>query len=75
MNRLSGYNFNAVTPFFMADETLPVILDQQIADLKPQYLWMGGGRKSLKLGCSVDELKQYFGKRLVIDAISDPLKK
>ena len=75
MNRLSGYMFNAVTPFFMADETLPVILDQNIAELKPQYLWLGGGRKSLKLGCSVDELKDHLGARLVVDAISDPLKK
>ena len=75
MAKLSGYMFNAVTPFFMADETLTVIMDQNIADLDPQYFWMGGGRRSLKMGCSINEFKQYVGKRLIIDAISDPLKK
>ena len=49
-------------------------MDQHIADLDPQYFWMGGGRLSLKMGCSIAEFKQYMGKRLIIDAISDPKK-
>lgn len=57
MAKLSGYMFNAVTPFFMADETLTVIMDQHIAELEPQYFWMGGGRRSLKMGCSIDEFR------------------
>ena len=35
MAKLSGYEFNAVTPFFMADESLTVVMDQHIADLEP----------------------------------------
>jgi prolyl-tRNA editing enzyme YbaK/EbsC (Cys-tRNA(Pro) deacylase) len=53
MNRLSGYQFNAVTPFFMNDSTLPIIIDKSIINLDPPYFWLGGGRVSLKLGISV----------------------
>ena len=74
MERLSGYRFNAVFPFFMKDETLPIILDQSIADLRPQYFWMGGGRVSLKTGTSVADFKKYAGDRLIIDQVSDPKK-
>ena len=74
MEKLSGYRFNAVTPFFMADQTLPVILDDSIASLDCGYFWLGGGRVSLKLGTSVDEFKQHLGKRLIVDKISDSKK-
>ena len=57
MEELSGYRFNAVTPFFMQNNTLPVILDQSIANLSPSFYWMGGGRVSLKLGISVEDTK------------------
>ena len=55
MEELSGYRFNAVTPFFMANEKLPVVLDESIATLDPKYFWMGGGRVSLKLGTSIED--------------------
>ena len=74
MDRLSGYRFNAVFPFFMKDETLPIILDQSIAELRPQYFWMGGGRVSLKTGTSVADFKKYAGDRLIIEQVSDPKK-
>ena len=74
MADLSGYRFNAVTPFFMTNEKLPVLLDQSIVDLEPSYFWMGGGRVSLKLGMSVSDVKAYFGDRLIVDYISDPKK-
>ena len=53
MAELSGYKFNAVTPYFMTNDKLPIIIDKSIADLDPAYFWMGGGRVSLKLGTSV----------------------
>ena len=74
MEELSGYRFNAVMPFFMTNTTLPIILDSDIANLSPEYFWMGGGRVSLKLGTSIDDLKKYLGERLIIDKISDPKK-
>ena len=66
MEELSGYRFNAVTPFFMTNETLPVVIDGPIAELSPEYIWMGGGRVSLKLGVSIPDLKSYMGDRLLI---------
>ena len=66
MEELSGYRFNAVTPFFMANETLPVIIDGPIAKLQPAYIWMGGGRVSLKIGVSLPDLKSYLGDRLLV---------
>ena len=74
MADLSGYGFNAVTPFFMTNDKLLVLLDESIADLDTAFFWMGGGRISLKLGMSVDEFKKHFGARLVIEDISDPKK-
>ena len=74
MAELSGYEFNAVTPFFMANDKLPVILDASIAEQVPKYLWFGGGRTSLKLGTSLADLKHYIGDRLIIDGISDEKK-
>ena len=43
---MSGYEFNAITPFFMTGggEKLPIILSQEIAELSPPYLWFSGGR-------------------------------
>ena len=73
MEKLSGYRFNAVTPFFMANESLPVILDESIAKLDPAYFWMGGGRVSLKIGTSISDFRQYVGDRLIVDSISEPL--
>jgi prolyl-tRNA editing enzyme YbaK/EbsC (Cys-tRNA(Pro) deacylase) len=68
--RLSGYKFNAVTPFFMKDETLPIILSKEVANLDPAYFWLGGGRYTLKIGISVDDFKHYCGDRLIIEDIS-----
>jgi prolyl-tRNA editing enzyme YbaK/EbsC (Cys-tRNA(Pro) deacylase) len=75
MERLSGYKFNAVTPFFMSDQTLPIILDSEIANLDCGYFWMGGGRVPLKIGISVQEFSNHIGERLVVDLISSELDK
>jgi len=60
---LTGFVNNAMTPFFTAEGAshLPIILSEAITDLKPAYLWMGGGRLSLKMGISVAEFTQFFG--------------
>ena len=71
MENLSGYKFNAVTPFFMADESLPVLLDLSIAELSPAYFWLGGGRVSLKTGVSVADVQKYLGSRLHIHSITN----
>ena len=72
MAELSGYNFNAVTPFFMKNEKLLIVLDENIANLEAGYFWMGGGRVSLKIGCSIPEFEKYVGKnRLLVANITN----
>ena len=57
---LSGYKYNSITPFFMKNDSLRIILSKGIYDLDPKYFWLGGGRVELKLGVSVDEFMRFF---------------
>lgn len=72
---LSGYRYNAITPFFMRDERggndLKIIIADTIVNgLNPGYFWLGGGRVELKLGVSVEEFLAYFGDRVIVGNIS-----
>lgn len=68
---LSGYKYNAITPFFMQDNTLKIVLaDSIVQDLNPSYFWLGGGRVELKMGVSVEEFMTYFGDRVIVGNIS-----
>ena len=64
---ISGYKYNAITPFFMNDNSLKIIMSDSIVNgLNPAYFWLGGGRVELKMGISVEEFLAYFGKERVI---------
>jgi prolyl-tRNA editing enzyme YbaK/EbsC (Cys-tRNA(Pro) deacylase) len=53
---LSGYRYNAITPFFMNNNSLKIVLpDSLVSGLNPAYFWLGGGRVELKMGVSVEE--------------------
>ena len=60
---LTGFVNNAMTPFFAKEGAarLPIILSSAISELKPAYMWMGGGRFDLKMGISVPEFIGFFG--------------
>ncbi|EHA8588554.1 hypothetical protein COCNU_scaffold005770G000010 [Cocos nucifera] len=47
--KLTGYVHNAVTCIGMETD-IPVILDEAIAKLDPDFFWLGGGEVDLKLG-------------------------
>ncbi|GAB4857085.1 hypothetical protein Ancab_014996 [Ancistrocladus abbreviatus] len=51
---LTGYMHNAVTCIGMKTD-IPVILDEAIAKLSPDFFWMGGGEVDLKLGIRTPE--------------------
>lgn len=69
---LSGYKYNAITPFFMQDNNLKIILSESIVkDLDPAYFYLGGGRVELKMGLSVEEFLGYFGDRVIVGSISN----
>ena len=44
--QLSGYQYNAITPFLMqgGGEKLPIILSEDVVNLEPAYFWHSGGR-------------------------------
>ena len=67
---LSGYKYNSITPFFMKNDSLIIILSDGITQLDTQYFWLGGGRVELKIGVSVEEFKGFFGERVIIGNIS-----
>ncbi|KAJ0962021.1 hypothetical protein J5N97_029849 [Dioscorea zingiberensis] len=47
--KLTGYVHNAVTCIGM-ETNIPVILDEAITKLDPDFFWLGGGEVNLKLG-------------------------
>jgi prolyl-tRNA editing enzyme YbaK/EbsC (Cys-tRNA(Pro) deacylase) len=67
---LSGYTYNSITPFFMKDDSLLIVLSKDIFDLDPKYFWVGGGRVELKLGISIDDFMRFFGKRVLVAKIT-----
>ncbi|XP_040986946.1 uncharacterized protein LOC121234879 [Juglans microcarpa x Juglans regia] len=55
---LTGYEHNAVTCIGMKTE-IPVILDEAIVKLHPDFFWLGGGEIDLKLGIRTSEFIDY----------------
>lgn len=51
-DRITGYEFNSVTPFGLKEQ-VPIILSSAIVPYS--YFWMGGGHVHLKLGMSVSD--------------------
>ncbi|KAK9927531.1 hypothetical protein M0R45_024712 [Rubus argutus] len=52
--QLTGFEHNAVTCVGMKTE-IPVILDEAIQKLNPDFFWLGGGEIDLKLGIKTSE--------------------
>ncbi|EEF36509.1 uncharacterized protein LOC8276938 isoform X2 [Ricinus communis] len=56
--QLTGYEHNAVTCIGMKTD-IPVILDEAIARLSPDFFWLGGGEVDLKLGIRTSEFINF----------------
>ncbi|CAN6476633.1 unnamed protein product [Victoria cruziana] len=56
---LTGYEHNAVTPIGMKTD-IPVILDEAITKLNPDFFWLGGGEVDLKLGIRTSQFIQFI---------------
>ncbi|KAM6557850.1 hypothetical protein CsatB_004869 [Cannabis sativa] len=52
--KLTGYEHNAVTCIGLKTD-IPVILDEAITKLNPNFFWLGGGEVDLKLGIRTSE--------------------
>lgn len=64
-DRITGYQFNSVTPLGLNEE-VPIILSSAIADLG--YFWMGGGHVHLKLGLSVSDFVEKVKNVKILEA-------
>lgn len=53
-NSLGGFNHNAVSPFGLLTD-LPIVICRRCLDVRPPYLFMGGGKVDVKLGISVSD--------------------
>eukprot|EP01080_Neovahlkampfia_damariscottae_P012303 gene12303-5977_t len=57
--KMTGFKRNAVTP--IASKTkIPVILDNRILNLKPEYIWLGAGEVDWKIEISIQEFIKEF---------------
>ncbi|KAK9808874.1 hypothetical protein WJX72_005561 [[Myrmecia] bisecta] len=52
--QLTGYTHNAVTPLGLATE-IPILMSHQIAELQPDFFWLGAGEVDLKVGFSAKD--------------------
>ncbi|CAI8609611.1 unnamed protein product [Vicia faba] len=62
--QLTGYGHNAVTCIGMKTD-IPVILDEAIVKLTPDFFWLGGGEVDLKLGIRTSELIRFVNPFIV----------
>jgi len=67
-DKLTGYSHNAVTPFGMLSNSVPIILAKSIQDNENmcKFIWMGGGHMRLKIGVNVAEFRRNMNA-LVMD--------
>ena len=69
--QLTGYSHNGVSPFGLLDTTIPIIVCKSIVEnVKPKFIWMGGGHKDWKLGMAISEFVDALDA-IVLD-VSDP---
>ncbi|XP_028762594.1 uncharacterized protein LOC114720999 [Neltuma alba] len=61
---LTGYGRNAVTCIGMKTD-IPVILDEAIVKLTPDFFWLGGGEVDLKLGIRTSQLIRFINPFIV----------
>ncbi|WJX94678.1 hypothetical protein P8452_76075 [Trifolium repens] len=61
---LTGYGHNGVTCIGMKTD-IPVILDEAIVKLTPDFFWLGGGEVDLKLGIRTSELIRFINPFIV----------
>lgn len=68
-DRLTGYVHNSVTPFGVVDDKVPIVLASVIKDVRPAFVYMGGGHVDLKLGMAVEDFVK--GTSAIVADVSD----
>eukprot|EP00878_Enallax_costatus_P018480 GHUV01019455.1.p1 GENE.GHUV01019455.1~~GHUV01019455.1.p1 ORF type:complete len:203 (+),score=45.50 GHUV01019455.1:669-1277(+) len=71
-DELSGYEHNAVSPIGIKTP-LPIIMSHEIANLKPDFFWIGAGEVDLKVGMSAAEFIEGY-KPMVLDCTYEGIR-
>ena len=61
---ITGYDHNAVTPI-ATKEKIPLIISHRIAELEPDFFWLGAGEVLLKVGFSAARFTDVYGAHVV----------
>ena len=69
--KLTGFQHNGVSPFGMLDNnSIPIVLCKSVINIRPKFIWMGGGHPDWKLGMAVTEFVK--GLNAIVLDISEP---
>lgn len=63
-DELSGFEHNAVSPIGIKTR-LPIIMSHRIAQLNPDFFWLGAGEVDLKVGLSAAEFVEKYHPHVV----------
>lgn len=70
---MTGFTFNGIGPYLMKENNLLFIFPMSLYKMYPNFFFLGGGHRDLKVGVSVNDFMKLFGDRtLVLD--TDPEK-
>ncbi|CAD8072967.1 unnamed protein product [Paramecium primaurelia] len=67
--QLSGYQFNAITPFNMV-QNMPLLISDKILNL--EYIWFGGGHTDVKLRMDIKEMCTLYPNKVYYTDIIMP---
>ncbi|CAD8173976.1 unnamed protein product [Paramecium pentaurelia] len=67
--QLSGYQFNAITPFNMV-QNMPLLISDRILNL--EYIWFGGGHTDVKLRMDIKEMCTLYPNKVYYTDIIMP---
>ena len=65
------FKHNAVSPVGLKDTTVPIVLSHKVAELQPDFFWLGGGEVDLKLGFRASDFVDAY-KPFIVDCTTDP---
>ena len=69
---MTGFTFNSIGPYLMKSEELLILFPSKLYEIYPQYFFLGGGEKELKVGTNINDFMKLFGKQtIVIDTSPD----
>ncbi|KAJ8901177.1 hypothetical protein NDN08_007027 [Rhodosorus marinus] len=63
VEKLTGFTHNSVTPLG-SKTSIPILLSDNILNLKPAHFWLGAGETDLKWCIDIDQFRQSFNPHI-----------